>query len=212
MTKAEETENRKNAADGAAGAGNAENAAPKRKLALVYSALFAALSSAGAFISIPLPFSPVPIVMQNFFAVLAGLVLGPLWGALSAALFLLAGALGAPVFSGGAGGIVVFARPSGGFLAGYLLGAFLSGLIAGSPKPPGFKKGKKGCIPLAAAAGFLIIYIPGLIRLNSVLGRGWALTLAGGFFPFIPGDLVKAVLAVFSAPRLRRLVSQKLYE
>jgi biotin transport system substrate-specific component len=183
--------------------------APNKKLFLVYGALFAALTSAGAFISIPLPVSPVPIVMQNFFAVLAGLVLGPLWGSFSVALFLFAGALGLPVFAGGAGGIAVFARPSGGFLPGYLLGAFLSGLIAGSPKPASQKP--PVLMVIAAASGFLVIYLPGLIRLNSVLGQGWALTLAGSFFPFIPGDLAKAVLAILSAPRLRRLVCRNLY-
>ncbi|MDR0389765.1 MAG: biotin transporter BioY [Spirochaetaceae bacterium] len=191
-----------------------KQAAPDRKLFLVYSALFAALCSAGAFISIPLPFSPVPIVMQNFFAVLAGLVLGPIWGAASVALFLLAGALGIPVFSGAAGGIAVFARPSGGFLVGYLPGAFIAGLIARSPKAAGARPGKKYFVPMliAAAAGLLTVYIPGLIRLKSVLGGGWTAALAGGFFPFIPGDGIKAVLAAYCAPGLRRIVSRKLYE
>ncbi|MDR1177939.1 MAG: biotin transporter BioY [Spirochaetaceae bacterium] len=182
-----------------------------RKLFLVYGALFAALASAGAFISIPLPFSPVPVVTQNFFAVLAGLVLGPLWGAFSVALFLLAGALGVPVFSGAAGGFAVFARPSGGFLLGYLPGAFLAGLLAGSPGPADIKGKKKNCILIAAAAGLLVIYIPGLLRLKSVLGRGWIPALTAGFFPFIPGDIVKAVLAALVAPRLRRMAALRLY-
>jgi biotin transport system substrate-specific component len=212
-----------------------------RKLFLVYGALFAALISAGAFVSVPLPFSPVPIVLQNFFVVLAGLVLGPLWGAFSVALFLLAGALGVPVFAGASGGIAVFARPTGGFLLGYLPGAFLSGLLAGSPQVLKEKEKRFGAVPkcqilelqpmktakagskitnfgtgsftlsIAAAAGFLVIYIPGLLRLTSVLGGNRTAALAAGFFPFIPGDFLKAVLAVLSAPRLRRLVSRRLY-
>ncbi|MDR2073536.1 MAG: biotin transporter BioY, partial [Spirochaetaceae bacterium] len=67
------------------------------------TALFAALIAGGTFISIPLPFSPVPIVLQNLFIVLAGLVLGPVQGGAAAALYLGAGALGAPVFAGAVG-------------------------------------------------------------------------------------------------------------
>jgi biotin transport system substrate-specific component len=181
----------------------------RTKLSLIHGALFAALISAGAFISIPLPFSPVPIVMQNFFAVLAGLTLGPLWGAFSAALFLLAGALGAPVFAGAAGGLAVFLRPSGGFLPGYLLGAFLAGLIAGAPRA---EKRPRPLIITAAVLGFLVVYIPGLLRLNAVLGKGWIAALWGGFFPFLPGDAFKAAIAVLCAPRLRSLVFKQLHD
>jgi hypothetical protein len=81
----------------------------KRKTTVMttLTALFAALISAGAFIAIPLPVSPVPIAIQNLFAVLAGLVLGPVFGALSVGLYLLAGAIGAPVFAGATGGFVL---------------------------------------------------------------------------------------------------------
>ncbi|MDR2182111.1 MAG: biotin transporter BioY, partial [Treponema sp.] len=102
--------------------------------ALSLTALFAALIAAGAFISFPLPFSPVPVVLQNFFAVLSGLVLGPVRGSAAVALYLLAGALGLPVFAGAAGGIAHFAGPTGGFLAGYLLAGLAAGLIAGKPR------------------------------------------------------------------------------
>jgi biotin transport system substrate-specific component len=184
----------------------------KRKTltALVLSSLFAALISAGTFISIPLPFSPVPIVLQNFFALLAGLILGPLFGAAAVALYLTAGALGAPVFAGAAGGIAHFAGPTGGFLFGYLLAGFTAGLIAGYPR-----RGVQ--IPLwriitATVAGFLIIYVPGVIQLNYVLGKGWLAALAAGFFPFIAGDIIKGVIAVLITGRLRRTAGTALEE
>jgi biotin transport system substrate-specific component len=97
---------------------------------LALSCLFAALCCAGAFISIPLPAIPVPVVLSNLFAVLAGLLLGPYWGGFSVFLYLVIGALGFPVFSGGTSGLAHFAGPAGGYLAGYLLAAVMAGFIA----------------------------------------------------------------------------------
>jgi biotin transport system substrate-specific component len=187
-------------------------ASAKRKTftALVLSSLFAALISAGTFISIPLPFSPIPIVMQNFFALLSGLILGPLFGAATVALYLTAGALGAPVFAGAAGGIAHFAGPTGGFLFGYLLSGFIAGLISGYPR-----RGVQSPlwrIIAATAAGFLIVYVPGVIWLNYILNKGWAAALAAGFLPFIAGDIVKGVIAVLIAGRLRRAAAAALEE
>ena len=90
----------------------------------VFTALFAALICAGSVIAIPA--GPVPIVLQNAFAVLAGLLLGPIQGAGAVGLFLIAGALGLPVFSGGKGGFAVFAGPTGGYLAGYFFAALVA--------------------------------------------------------------------------------------
>jgi biotin transport system substrate-specific component len=176
------------------------------KITLV--ALFAALTAAGAFISIPLPFSPVPIVLQNLFAVLSGLILGPFLGAAATGLFLVAGAIGAPVFSGASGGFTRFLSPTGGFLFGYLLAAFTAGLIAGRPLIE--KKAPLWRIILAVLAGFLIIYVPGIIRLKFAFNASWLKALTAGFFPFIIGDAVKGVAAVLIAPRLRRLAADNL--
>ncbi|MDR0878365.1 MAG: biotin transporter BioY [Treponema sp.] len=171
-------------------------------------ALFAALTAAGTFIAIPLPFSPVPVVLQNLFALLAGLILGPFLGAASVGLFLVAGAVGAPVFSGASGGFTRFLSPTGGFLFGYLLAAFVAGLIAGSPRID--KKTPVWRIILAVLAGLLIVYVPGVIRLKYALDAGWLKALTAGFFPFIIGDAVKGVAAVLIAPRLRHLAGEYL--
>jgi biotin transport system substrate-specific component len=165
------------------------------------TALFAALIAGGTFISVPLPFSPVPIVLQNLFAVLAGLVLGPALGGAAAALYLSAGALGAPVFAGAVGGIVHFAGPTGGFLAGYFLAALVSGFIAGKGNSPGLPR-----IILGAALGFLVIYLPGVLWLKHIVGT-WTKALIGGFLPFLPGDILKAAAAAALAPRLRRVIA-----
>ena len=96
----------------------------------VLIALGAASTAVGAFIAIPLPFSPVPIVLQNFFILLIALVLGPRMGTASVALYLLVGALGLPVFAGGKGGFAHFFGPTGGYLAGFLLSAWITGVLA----------------------------------------------------------------------------------
>lgn len=91
----------------------------------IYAALFASLMAAGAAIAIPI--GPVPIVLQNLFVLLAGLLLGGKWGAASVGIYLLAGALGMPVFSGGTGGIGRFAGPTGGYLIGFLPAVYIVG-------------------------------------------------------------------------------------
>ena len=181
---------------------------PKKAVArITMTALFAALIAGGTFVAIPLPFSPVPVVLQNLFIVLAGLTLGPVMGSAAAALYLIAGALGFPVFAGASGGIARFAGPTGGFLVGYFFAALAAGFAAG--KPGTEKNTPRPRIILAAVLGFLVIYVPGLIWLERFVG-GWPQAIAGGFFPFVIGDAVKAAIAVTAAGRLRRAVADQL--
>jgi biotin transport system substrate-specific component len=173
-----------------------------------FVALFAALISAGAFVTIPL--GPVPLALQNFFTLLSGLVLGPVLGGAAVGLFILAGAVGAPVFAnnGSPMGIARLFGPTGGYLFGYLLGAVVAGLIVGFPRPG--KKVPVWRIVLAAAMGMLVVYVPGLIRLKMTLNADWARTLTIGFYPFLIGDALKGTAAGLIAPRLRRAASSLL--
>jgi len=174
---------------------------------LVLVALFAALISAGAFITVPI--GPVPFVLQNFFTLLSGLVLGPFLGAAAVCLFILAGVIGVPVFSnnGSPMGIVRLMGPTGGFYLGYLLGAVVAGLVIGFPKQG--EKIKVWRLSLAVFLGFLTVYIPGLFRLKFFLDT-WPKTFAAGFFPFLIGDAIKGVVAALIAPRLRRTAARQL--
>ena len=168
--------------------------------------LFAGLTAAGAFIAIPI--GPVPIVLQNLFALLSGLILGPVLGAASVGLYLLAGILNFPVFAGGTSGIVRFAGPTGGYLPGYLLAAITAGAIAGRPR-----SNEKLFLPrliAAVAAGFLVVYVPGLAWLKISRNLDWERALTAGFIPFIIGDILKGIAAVLIAPRLRRIASDNL--
>lgn len=175
---------------------------------LVFVALFAAVISAGAFVAIPI--GPVPIVLQNMFAILAGLVLGPFLGTAAVGLFLLAGVIGLPVFAnnGSPMGLARILGPTGGYMLGYLLGAFAAGLIVGAPrqgvKTPVWR------LVVAVAAGTLIVYVPGLIRLKYALGIEWNQIWKAGFLPFMPGDALKGVIAGIVAPRLRRVAANLL--
>ncbi|MCR5724700.1 MAG: biotin transporter BioY [Treponema sp.] len=182
----------------------------------VFVAMFAALISAGCFISVPLP-GLVPISIQNMFAILSGILLGNIQGAAATGLFLTLGALGIPVFSGMTGGFAVLTGPTGGFLAGYFFGSLAAGLIAGRPVP----SEKKRTVPLvvkiilATLAGYFINYALGIPWFISVMtGRGkdvdLAFALKACLIPFIPGDSIKIVLTIILGLLLRPTVGRYL--
>lgn len=170
----------------------------------IFIVLFAAIISAGCFISIPLP-GGVPITLQNMLAILAAITLGGIDGFLSVLLFLAAGLIGMPVFSGGRGGVAVIMGPTGGFLAGYALGALAAGLIAGRPGI-GPQRAKHNLTRLIAAAtiGLLLIFAAGTLRFMLMTGRSLKTTLTVCVLPFLPGDAIKIVLCVLAAAKLRR--------
>jgi len=161
---------------------------------IVLPALFAALISVGAFMAFPLPGSPVPIVLQNLLVVLAGLLLGPLQGGAAVLLFLILGALGFPVFSGGHGGLAWFAGPTGGYLLGYALAALVAGILS---------RGRTALLSFVASfAGFATVLLVGAVRLKFYKSMGWGGAFAAGILPFLIGDSIKAVFAALIALRL----------
>ena len=184
-------------------------------LNLTFTALFAAIICVGGFIRIPV--GVIPIVLQNVLCILCGVLMGGFKSAFPAALFLLAGLTGLPVYSGGTGGIAVWLGPTGGFLPGYLLGALTAGLIAGKPSVTEKKDAKTIIkISLAILTGMIVLYIPGVIRFSFWATAGGKIpadkTLATCVIPFIPGDLIKTVIAVPLAIKLRPLLAQYLYK
>jgi biotin transport system substrate-specific component len=165
-------------------------------------AFFSALTCVGAFIVIPV--GPVPIVLQNMIVILAGLLLGPAKGTASVALFLFVGAIGFPVFSGGRGGLAHFAGPTGGYLAGYLLAAFVAGLV-------NRKRSQGAFLPVAASIlAAIVVYLPGVTWLKLSLHADWTKALAVGLLPFLIPDLCKAVVAGLLAKALRPAVDEAL--
>jgi len=100
-----------------------------RSRMMTAASMLAGLSAALSFVSIPLPVSPVPVTGQSFGAMLSGLALGPLWGAAAMAVYLALGCAGFPVFAGGKAGPGTLFGPTGGYLAGFVLGAWVAGLV-----------------------------------------------------------------------------------
>ena len=164
----------------------------------VYASLLAALIAAGAYLAIPI--GPVPIILQNLFIFLSGLLLGSKWGVTSVGVYLLAGALGLPVFAGGVGGIGRFAGPTGGYLLGFLPAVYVIGWIT--------ETSRKHAVSdiLAMLCGSLIIYACGVTWLKLLTGLTLTKTLAVGMYPFILGDIIKIAAAVPIAKALRPVI------
>jgi biotin transport system substrate-specific component len=165
---------------------------------MVYAALMAALTAAGAYLAIPI--GPVPIVLQNLFVMLAGLLLGGRWGLISVGVYLLAGAVGLPVFAGGTGGIGKFVGPTGGYLLGFAAAAYLIGVISAAGR------GRVVIDVLAMLAGTLVIYAFGVAWLKVVTGMSVSKAVAVGMLPFLIGDALKIAAAVPIAKTLRPII------
>ena len=156
-------------------------------------ALFAALTAVGAWISFPLPFSQVPIALANMFVLMSGALLGKWLGSLSQIVYLLLGLAGVPVFAQFSAGASVFAGPTGGYLIGYVLAAFLTGMLVEylpSTLPQGFR------LAVAFIAGGAVVYVPGVLWLSHVTGLSLAAALPVGCYYFLPGDTLKIIVAV----------------
>jgi len=163
-----------------------------------YIALFATLISISGYISIPLPISTVPVTAQTLAVMLAGSLLPAEKAASCIAVFILMGAVGLPVFSGGTSGIGIIAGKTGGYLIGFLFGAAAISLIKGK-KPSFFRLFAANII-----GGIIVVYIFGAAWLNFVTKIGIHNTIAFGVLPFIPGDLVKAAISSLLAVRLQK--------
>ncbi len=172
----------------------------------VITALFAALISAGAYIAIPL--GPVPFVLQNFFVILAALLLAPSGALISVTLYLLLGAIGLPVFAGGTGGFAHFFGPTGGYLLSYLPAVFLgsSAANAGRKLQGNIARGTVNTAAALICAG--TVYLVGVPWLRKTTGMSWSAGLAAGFYPFIIGDLIKISVAVAIAVPLRERIDE----
>ena len=169
---------------------------------MVYSSIMASLMAVGAYIAIPV--GPVPIVLQNLFVMLAALLLGGRWGFISVCVYLLAGAVGLPVFAGGTGGLGKFVGPTGGYLIGFAAAAFIIGTLS--------EKGKGSVLVdvCAMVLGTVVIYAVGVSWLKVVTGMTFSKAIAVGMLPFLLGDALKIVAAVPIAKALRPVITERL--
>lgn len=152
-------------------------------------------------IAIPLPFTPVPLTLQPLAVILVGVTLGSTRGAAAAALYLLEGASGLPVFAEGHGGAIWLAGFTGGYLLSYPFAAWVAGAIS--------ERGWGNSI-LRAVAGMLLAL--GVIYLG---GWSWFAILTdartafvSGVAPFILADIVKVALGAALLPKAQQLIAK----
>ena len=162
---------------------------PGRIVLAIGATAFVALC---ARVSVPLPFTPVPLTLQNFAVLLVGLTLGPVAGFAAMALYLAEGALGMPVFNPhGTGGMLQLFGPTGGFLLSYPFAAASAGWAVRSLRVGSeYLRAAIGCI-LAT----IVIFAFGATWFAQFLHLGtlavWKMAVA----PFLPGEIVKIAAA-----------------
>jgi biotin transport system substrate-specific component len=168
---------------------------------------------------IPLPLIPVPLTLQTFGVMLAGLILGPARAGLVLLLYVMIALLGLPVLPGGRAGLAVLAGPTAGFLLGMIPGAVVTGwltlLLSGNDKlktvaslhnaieqAPGWQIVRY--MLAAIGGGIILVYAIGipwlaLVTKMDLVKACWAMLV------FVPGDLLKALIAALVAQRIRRV-------
>lgn len=167
---------------------------------MVLSALFAALTVVGGRLTVPV--QPVPFTLQSFVTALSGVLLGPYWSALSQAVYVLLGLVGLPVFSEG-GGFTYLFSPTFGYLLGFIVSSFLTGLLV--------RRAKRLTFPfalLACVAGMLAMYllaVPWMYFSLRLLAKTipFEKALLSGFLLFLPTDLLKCAAAALIGCKLR---------
>ena len=152
---------------------------------------FAVMTALGAYVRIPLPWTPVPITLQTLFVSLAGATLGPVLGPASQGLYLAAGAAGVPLFAGGLGGLAyLLGGPTTGYLLGFVPATACTGWLVRRREAPGIL-----WTMLSMAAGTLTVYACGVAWLVWSLNLSLAAALVQGLLPFLLGDAVKLCAA-----------------
>ncbi|BDR67631.1 biotin transporter BioY [Clostridium tetani] len=172
---------------------------------LIMCALFASLVAIGAFIQVPVPFMDY-FTLQFLFVVLSGLILGPSKGAVSVGIYVLMGLCGLPIFAAG-GGLTYIVKPSFGFLLGFILAAWVAGLVSNKLKEYNYKN-----MLMASFAALITVYTVGIIYKYFILNYyistkvAWSVLLISCFPVDIPGDILLCILGAYLAKRLNTIV------
>lgn len=175
---------------------------------LILCSLFTALIVVGAFIKIPVPV--VPFTLQFLFTTLAGLLLGSKRGMISVVVYMILGLIGLPVFSEG-GGIWYILKPSFGYIIGFCIGTFITGLIA--------ERMKEKTIPrylLANFTGLMIVYVVGMVYYYIICNYVINTPIAFGplflycFLLAVPGDICLCIFAAVLVKRVKPIWDRQL--
>ncbi len=177
-------------------------------------ALLTALLCASAYISIPI--GPSPITLQTLIVNLIAFLLTPAEAFFAILVYVLLGAIGLPVFSGGVGGVGKLFGPTGGYILAFLVSAPLMSLVKNYAVKALNRFGKKDSSVkkmtayglTAVFVGMTIVYLLGTAYMKLSLGASWLETLAMAVVPFIPLDLIKCAAAAFIAVPLKRALAK----
>lgn len=163
---------------------------------MVLIALMTAVTCVLGPLSIPLPFSPVPISLTNFAIFLAIFVLGMKSGTISFIIYLLLGAIGVPVFSSFRGGLQVLAGPTGGYLIGFIFLALIMGFA--------LDHFDRKLVPtiIGMIIGMAVCYAFGTVWLAKLLSLSFKEGLMMGVIPYLAGDAAKIFIAAIVGPKL----------
>jgi biotin transport system substrate-specific component len=171
----------------------------------------AALVTAAAQVSVPLPGTPVPMTLQPLAVLLVGGLLGARLGAASMVLYLALGVAGLPVFTPTVPliGIARLLGPTGGYLLAYPIAAFATGWLSDPGRKPGVNPPYWARVAMGVLSGLVLIHVGGLAQLLILTG---SLTAAARFgtLPFLLGDLIKLAVAVLILSRLTSPVRARL--
>ncbi len=176
----------------------------KQAAIVIAASLFVALC---ARVTVPLPFTPVPLTLQNFGVLAVGLLLGSRRGFAALALYLVEGVFGLPVFSPSAilgGGIAHLLGPTGGFLMAYPLVAFVAGWIYEQSSKQGSRR--FAWAALSSVAAELLLFAGGLSWL-AVLTHSVSLAIRFGLYWFVFAEVIKVLMAAAVATRWHQRIS-----
>ena len=165
---------------------------PYQVLLVVSGSLLVALA---AHVSLPLPFTPVPLTLSNFAVLLVGLLLGRRAGFAALALYLAEGAAGMPVFSLGMGGIAYLLGPTGGYLMAYPVVAYLAGWVAERDRSSFLRS------TVAATVAEVVLFAAGVSWLMVLFHVPLARAAQFGLYPFFFAEVMKVLLAAGIARR-----------
>ncbi|MDI6766834.1 MAG: biotin transporter BioY [Bacteroidota bacterium] len=164
----------------------------------LWATAFAILTGIGA--QIEIPHHPVPYTLQTFFVLLAGAVLGKRNGAISMAMYLTAGIMGAPIFSNFGFGIAKIIGPTGGYLMSFPIAAFVVGYLLQ-------QRSNIVWSFVSMFIGLFVIFSLGTLHLNLVYFHNWSESIASGFLIFSWWDGVKLIAAAAIANQLNKVPS-----
>jgi biotin transport system substrate-specific component len=172
---------------------------------LIMSSLFAALLVVFSFAKITIGFTPVPITLQTLAVMLAGACLGPIYGFISMALVIVLTAAGLPLI-GGVGGMGKLLGATGGYIWMWPFSALLIGYVLNRVKGTSLKAYLM--VFLASAVfGSLLVYVSGVPWLAHVANISLSKAMVTGFYPYIAGDVIKAVITALIAVPIRVVYS-----